>query len=269
MTTPLYPEDPKPGTILAVGTRTRGGRIELVTTPRPGEPTMRWQSQASSIDGIEKELARIWAQPAAAAAVGAGPDASGDADAPRGRHVSARTSVMNLVVVARHPELGERAGETINRLSGRHPSRTLVVISADPDGPPWLDARVQAYCILPRADAPETCSEQIFLTAGGETGRHLAALVNHCWSTICRSPCGGRVSRSWDRPLRANCWRGAIALWWTARIGAAMALRACASLPKWICALTASRSATSRSSASRAGARRLPRSLICLTSCRI
>ncbi len=178
VTTPLYPEDPKPGTILAVGTRTRGGRIELVSTPRPGEPTMRWQSQANSIDGIEKELVRIWAQPSAVAAVGGGgPDATGDADAPRGRHVAARTSVMNLVVIARHPELGERAGETINRLSGRHPSRTLVVLSADPDGPPWLEGRVQAYCILPRADAPETCSEQIFLTAGGETGRHLAALV--------------------------------------------------------------------------------------------
>ena len=177
MTTPLYPEDPKPGTILAVGKRSRGGRIELVSVPKPGEPTMRWQSQANSIDGIEKELARIWAQPSALVAVGSGPEATGDADAPRGRHVSARTSVMNLVVVARQQELGERAGETINRLSGRHPSRTLVVVSADSDGPPWLDARVQAYCILPRADAPETCSEQIFLTAGGETGRHLAALV--------------------------------------------------------------------------------------------
>ena len=85
VTTPLYPEDPKPGTILAVGTRTRGGRIELVSTPRPGEPTMRWQSQANSIDGIEKELVRIWAQPSAVAAVGGGgPDATGDADAPRG-----------------------------------------------------------------------------------------------------------------------------------------------------------------------------------------
>ncbi len=178
VTTPFYPEDPKPGTILAVGTRSRGGRIELVSAPRPGEPTMRWQSQANSIDGIEKELVRIWAQPSAVAAVGGGgPDATGDADAPRGRHVAARTSVMNLVVIARHPELGERAGETINRLSGRHPSRTLVVLAADPDGPPWLEGRVQAYCILPRADAPETCSEQIFLTAGGETGRHLAALV--------------------------------------------------------------------------------------------
>ena len=176
MSAPFYPEDPRPGTILAVGTRSRGGRIELVTAPRPGEPTMRWQSQANSIDGIEKELARIWVQPSLGAAAG-GPEATGDTDAPRGRHVAARTSVMNLVVIAHHPELGERAGETINRLSGRHPSRTLVVLAADPDGPPWLEGRVQAYCILPRAEAPETCSEQIFLTAGGETGRHLAALV--------------------------------------------------------------------------------------------
>ena len=51
------------------------------------------------------------------------------------------------------------------------------MLSADPDGPPWLDARIQAHCVLPRADAPETWSEQIFLTAGGETGRHLSALV--------------------------------------------------------------------------------------------
>ena len=93
------------------------------------------------------------------------------------RHIAARTSVMNLVVVARQPETGERTAETIQRLTGRHPSRTLIVLSADPDGPPWLEARIQAHCVLPREDAPETCTEMIFLTAGGETGRHLTALV--------------------------------------------------------------------------------------------
>ena len=93
---------------------------------------------------------------------------------------------MNLVVVARQPEVGERAAETISRLTGRHPSRTLIVLSADPDGPPWLDARIQAHCVLPRDDAPETCSELIFLTAGGETGRHLSALVEPLLSTTCR-----------------------------------------------------------------------------------
>ena len=157
------------GEIIAVGSRPAGGGcIELVEPPRPGEPTMRWLSRAQTIDEIEKELGRIWAQPNLIL--------PGDGDR-GGRHIAARTSVMNLVVIARQAETGERTAETISRLTGRHPSRTLIVLSADPDGPPWLDARIQAHCVLPRPDAPETCSEQIFLTAGGETGRHLSALV--------------------------------------------------------------------------------------------
>ncbi len=155
------------GAIIAVGTRPAGGgRIALADPPKPGEPTMRWSSTAHTIDEIEKELARIWAQPDLRV--------PGDGG---GRHIAARTSVMNLVVVTRQPEVGERTAETISRLTGRHPSRTLIVLSADPDGPPWLDARIQAHCVLPRTDAPEVCSEQIFLTAGGDTGRHLTALV--------------------------------------------------------------------------------------------
>ena len=157
------------GEIIAVGTRPAGGgRIELADAPKPGEPTMRWLSHAHSIDEIEVELNRIWAQPNLLIGLDGGQP---------GRHVAARTSVMNLVVIARQPEVGERAAETIQRLTGRHPSRTLVVLAADPDGPPWLDARIEAHCVLPREDAPETCTELIFLTAGGETGRHLTALV--------------------------------------------------------------------------------------------
>jgi hypothetical protein len=130
--------DREPGTILAVGTRRPGGRIELTEAPRPGEPTMRWLSHATTIDGVEAELSKIWAQPNLA--VESGPE-------PHGRHIAARTSVMNLVL-ARERETGERSAETISRLTGRHPSRTLIVLSADPDGPPWLDARIQAHCVL-------------------------------------------------------------------------------------------------------------------------
>ena len=157
-----------PGTILAVGTRPTGGRIEPVGPARPGEPQLRWQSRGTTIDDIEKELGRIWAQPQTVFSRG------GERG---GRQAAARTSVMNLVIVAGDKETGERSAETISRLTGRHPSRTLIVLLADPDGPPWLDGRVQAHCMLPRADAPESCTEMIFLTAGGETGRHLAALV--------------------------------------------------------------------------------------------
>ena len=158
------------GEVIAVGTRPAGGgQIALAEPPRPGEPTLRWMSRAKTIEGIERELARIWAQPNLAI--------ESEDGVQGGRHIAARTSVMNLVVVARQPEVGERSAETISRLTGRHPSRTLVVQGADPDGPPWIDARIQAHCVLPRAGAPETCTELIFLTAGGETGRHLFGLV--------------------------------------------------------------------------------------------
>jgi glucose-6-phosphate dehydrogenase assembly protein OpcA len=148
------------------------GPVALDEPPRPGEPTLRWRSRASTIDGIEKELARIWAQPDLTIQ-----DAAGTGHGGGGRHIAARTSVMNLVVITRRPETAERTAEIIRRLTGRHPSRTLLVTSADPDGPSWMDARIQAHCVLPRSDAPETCTELIFMTAGGETGRHLAAII--------------------------------------------------------------------------------------------
>ncbi len=159
---------PAPGTILAVGTKATGGRIEPVGPVRPGEPQLRWQSRANTVDEIEKELSRIWAQPSTVV----DPNHEGPT-----RQAAARTSVMNLVIVAGDSETGARTAETVSRLTGRHPSRTIIVLVADQDGPPWLDARIQAHCMLPRPDAPESCTEMIFMTAGGETGRHLAALV--------------------------------------------------------------------------------------------
>ena len=136
---------------------------------RPGEPILRWKSRARSIEGIEQELARIWAQP----------DLNRDADGDEivDRHVAARTSVMNLVVIARRPEVGEGCAATIQLLTGRHPSRTTILLPADPDGPSWLDAQIQAHCVLPREDAAATCAETIYVTAGGEGGRHLDAIV--------------------------------------------------------------------------------------------
>ncbi len=159
---------PAPGTILAVGTKSTGGRIEPLGPVRPGEPQLRWQSRANTIDDIEKELNRIWAQPTAVV------DPNHESPV---RQVAARTSVMNLVIVAGDSETGARTAETVSRLTGRHPSRTIIVLVADQDGPPWLDGRIQAHCMMPRPDAPESCTEMIFMTAGGETGRHLAALV--------------------------------------------------------------------------------------------
>jgi hypothetical protein len=145
-----------------------GGSIALATPdPRPGQPQLRWSSRAHTLDEIQRELARIWTRPPGS--VPAGEDGE--------RHVAARTSVLNLVVVVRRPEVGMRAAATVSQLTGRHPSRTMIISSVDPDGPSWLDAQIQAFCVVPRPGAAETCSEMIYLTAGGEAGRHLQSLV--------------------------------------------------------------------------------------------
>ena len=145
-----------------------GGTPVLHEPREVGAPVLRWSSRTHTIDGIEAELARIWAStPLTTEGEGGEPE----------RHVAARTSVMNLVVIARRPEIAEHASAVIRMLAGRHPSRTLIVSSADPDGPSWLDAQIQAHCILPSDGAAETCAELIALTAGGESGRHLAAIV--------------------------------------------------------------------------------------------
>ncbi len=151
------------------GSAAGGVRSAPVTNRRGavGEPMLRWQSRAKSIDGIAAELGRIWQS---ISLTSEGPDGEE-------RRVAARTSVMNLVVIAGRGEVGERVAAIVDGLSGRHPSRTLIVTPADPDGPAWLDAQVQAHCVLPSETAAETCSELVYLTCGGESGQHLSGIV--------------------------------------------------------------------------------------------
>jgi hypothetical protein len=130
-------------------------------------PLLRWTARAGSVDEVERELTRIWATADLEVQTPDGPE----------RRIAARSSVLNLVVVARRPELGVRAAATVAGLTGRHPSRTLILAAVDPDGPSSLDARVEAACRLPTPETFESCTEVIHLALGGEAGRHLAASV--------------------------------------------------------------------------------------------
>ncbi len=141
--------------------------MAIASPPEIGKPNLRASARAHSIAEIESELTRIWSSK----------ELTTEVDGDGGRRIAARTSVMNLVVIARRPELAERTAATIQALTGRHPSRTIVIQSADPDGPSWLNARVEAHCVTPREDTPETCAETIHITAGGEAGHHLAAIA--------------------------------------------------------------------------------------------
>ena len=84
--------------IFCPSNRISGGAVTDAPV-RLNEPVLRWRSRAHSIEEIEQELTRIWAEPDLQTQVGGQP----------GRHVAARTSVMNLVVIARRPEVGERS----------------------------------------------------------------------------------------------------------------------------------------------------------------
>jgi glucose-6-phosphate dehydrogenase assembly protein OpcA len=143
--------------------------IESQPLAKPGEAVLRWNTRTHSIAGIEAELARIWSSVSL--------ETTGDGGEPE-RRVAPRSSVMNLVVIAGRSEVGERIASIVEGLTGKHPSRTIVVSQADPDGPPWLDAQVQAHCMLPRDGAAETCAELVYLTAGGQTGQHLTGIVS-------------------------------------------------------------------------------------------
>ena len=134
----------------------------LDMTPAP----LAWSGRATSVAGIEETLARIWS---AAPAVAVGADGE--------RHVVARTSVLNLVAVAASPEVATRVLAAVVSLTGRHPSRTIVVEPRDVDGPRRIDAEVTASCILPRDAGAAVCTEAIRLVAGGDAGRHLASII--------------------------------------------------------------------------------------------
>ncbi|HET7677749.1 MAG TPA: glucose-6-phosphate dehydrogenase assembly protein OpcA [Candidatus Limnocylindrales bacterium] len=162
--------------------------MELLTPQPAGAHGRRWTARASSVAGIEAELARIWSSVAdemgssghsrrELAEARGSPQLTGRLDESRDVRVRTRTSVLTLVVVAPRPETTERALDAINLLASRHPSRAIVVAPGDPDGPSTLDAQIFAQCHLAERGTSETCTEQILLRTGGEIDAHLRNVV--------------------------------------------------------------------------------------------
>jgi glucose-6-phosphate dehydrogenase assembly protein OpcA len=118
-----------------------------------------------SVPEIERALARIWA---AAAAPG-----RGDGE----HHVAARSSVLNLVVVAGRRETAEHCAATIEATAGRHPSRSLIISSLDAEGRPGLDATIKTVSVTSATGTAQAGAETIYVTVHGATGHHLASII--------------------------------------------------------------------------------------------
>jgi glucose-6-phosphate dehydrogenase assembly protein OpcA len=155
---------------------------------------------AHSLAEIEGQLGKLWARAAAAQAAAAKTEAdvvAAQAEAAAraaaslaasltaaqetggevGNHVVARTSVLNLVVLAGDEGTAERCAAIIASAASRHASRSLILSAADPDGQPGLEASVEALALTTAVGRTETGAETIYIRACGETGRHLASII--------------------------------------------------------------------------------------------
>jgi len=162
-----------------------------LTTPRP---------VAHSLAEIEGQLGKLWARAAAAQAAAAKAEAAvlaaqaeaaaraaaslaasltaaHEAGGEVGNHVVARTSVLNLVVLAGDEGTAERCAAIIASAASRHASRSLILSAVSPDGEPGLEASVEALALTTAVGRTETGAETIYIRACGETGRHLASII--------------------------------------------------------------------------------------------
>src|SRR6266550_1865215 len=63
------------------------------------------------------------------------------------QRAAVRTSVLTLVTVVRDPEIVDVTIDTVRELGARHPSRTLVLVVADTDDDPGIDAIVSVHTL--------------------------------------------------------------------------------------------------------------------------
>ena len=128
-------------------------------------------------EATKAEAALVAAQAEAAARAAAALAAAAESSDAGGHHVAARTSVLNLVVVAVDEATARACAATIAATAGRHASRSLILSSTDPKGTAGLEARIEALSAMASGSRAETGAETIYVTARGETGQHLASII--------------------------------------------------------------------------------------------
>ena len=137
-----------------------------------------WASAAvARAEAAKAEADLVAAQAEAAARAAAALAAARETSDAGGHHVAARTSVLNLVVVAGDEKTAQTCAATIAAAAGRHASRSLILSAVEPDGAAGLEARIEALSLAAGGGRAETGAETIYIAAHGETGLHLASII--------------------------------------------------------------------------------------------
>ncbi|MFI5259237.1 MAG: glucose-6-phosphate dehydrogenase assembly protein OpcA [Candidatus Limnocylindrales bacterium] len=157
---------------------------------------MQTRPVAHSVPEIEGQLGKLWARAAiaraeaakaeaalvaaqaeAAARAAAALAAARETTDAAAHHVAARTSVLNLVVLAGDSRTAERCAATITSTASRHASRSIILSAEDPGGTPGLEARIEAQSLTTADGRAQTGAETIYVSARGDTGNHLASII--------------------------------------------------------------------------------------------
>ncbi len=130
----------------------------------PSEYSAILSGEARPVDvvAIEGELRQLWT--------------AASQDAFEGRPV-VRACVLNLVVYAPDDDTARHINEVIAQVSGRHPSRSIVIVAEASSGAPRLQASISAHCQIAPEGGKQVCSEQITLRAAASAVEELHSIV--------------------------------------------------------------------------------------------
>ena len=130
----------------------------------PSEYSAILSGEARPVDvvAIEGELRQLWT--AAAQDVFEG-------------HPVVRACVLSLVAYAPGDGVARHISEVLAQVSGRHPSRSIVIVAESGTGAPLLQAAISAHCQIAPEGGKQVCSEQITLRASGPAVGELHSTV--------------------------------------------------------------------------------------------
>lgn len=118
-----------------------------------------------AVEYVQAQLNELWRDVAEAA------------QAKGGSHAVTTAHVLNLIVRAESEEAANDYIKEMQLITGRHPSRVIIMIASAnaPEMP--VQAWVSIHCRLPPAGGRQVCAEQVSVMAGGESVRQIPAAV--------------------------------------------------------------------------------------------
>jgi glucose-6-phosphate dehydrogenase assembly protein OpcA len=123
-----------------------------VATPSEYRAILSGEPRPVDVAAVERELTELWKAAASDALEG---------------HPVVRACVLNLVAYAPGEDVARHINEVIAQVSGRHPSRSIVIVAELDAEPSRLQASISAHCQIPPEGGKQVCSEQITLHALG------------------------------------------------------------------------------------------------------